>query len=184
MKNPLSKTAANEYLFLRHDLRFDAKAIGLCELARSFDIVTAVLGRLSHRPRYADLKGPITSGKEIAVGDINDEKFIANLEHLLRRLQHILFDLLVQKSIELLNIEALYWQQHLNDGIFAEGPGRRQQLSTTWPWNIRTSLLVLWGVCWMFYDSYRGLSKVAQNILLSEHFWDLWPTDGPIANRG
>ncbi|KAI9880497.1 MAG: hypothetical protein M1830_002537 [Pleopsidium flavum] len=174
LKDPLSKTAANENLFLHHDLRFDAKAIGLCELARSFDIVTAFLARLSHRPGHA---GPITSGKEIVPSDLDDEKFIANLEHLLRRLQYILFDLLIKKLIELLIIEALYWQKHLDDGIFAEGPGRRQQLSTTWPWNIRTSLLVLWGVCWMFYDSFRGLSRTAQNILLDDQFWDFWPTD-------
>lgn len=26
----------------------------------------------------------------------------------------------------------------------------RRLLSTTWPWNIKAALVVLWGVCWMF----------------------------------
>ena len=30
-------------------------------------------------------------------------------------------------------------------------PGKRRPPSPCWPWNIRTSLIVLWGVCWMFY---------------------------------
>ena len=33
--------------------------------------------------------------------------------------------------------------------------GRYRALSTTWPWNVKTSLMVLWGVCWMFYGSPR-----------------------------
>ena len=37
---------------------------------------------------------------------------------------------------------------------FTEWPGgHRCALSTTWPWNVKTSLMVLWGVCWMFYGS-------------------------------
>ena len=31
-----------------------------------------------------------------------------------------------------------------------EWPDSRRFLSTTWPWNVRVALLVLWGVCWMF----------------------------------
>ena len=30
-------------------------------------------------------------------------------------------------------------------------PGKRRSPTPSWPWNIKTSLIVLWGVCWMFY---------------------------------
>ena len=33
----------------------------------------------------------------------------------------------------------------------AEFANNLRPVSTTWPWNIRPSLAVLWGVCWMFY---------------------------------
>lgn len=35
-------------------------------------------------------------------------------------------------------------------GVF---PNRQRPKCTTMPWNIWPSLVVLWGVCWMFYDS-------------------------------
>lgn len=34
----------------------------------------------------------------------------------------------------------------------AEFPNRQRPLCTTMPWTIWPSLVVLWGVCWMFYD--------------------------------
>jgi hypothetical protein len=37
-------------------------------------------------------------------------------------------------------------------GWFFEWPGGRHPLNSTWPWaDVKPSLLVLWGVCWMFY---------------------------------
>lgn len=40
-----------------------------------------------------------------------------------------------------------------------EWPDGHRLLSTTWPWNVKISILVIWGVCWMFYgeawDSYE-----------------------------
>lgn len=36
-------------------------------------------------------------------------------------------------------------------GWFFEWPGGRHPLNTTWPWaDVKPSLVVLWGVCWMF----------------------------------
>jgi len=43
-----------------------------------------------------------------------------------------------------------YWYLRL-ETFFSEFPGGRRPLSTTWPWSIRPSLAVLWGVCWMFH---------------------------------
>lgn len=36
-------------------------------------------------------------------------------------------------------------------GWFFEWPGGKRPLNSTWPWaDVKPSLLVLWGVCWMF----------------------------------
>ena len=39
---------------------------------------------------------------------------------------------------------------------FAEFPNRHRPKCTTMPWNIWPSLVILWGVCWMFYPSPPG----------------------------
>jgi hypothetical protein len=39
-------------------------------------------------------------------------------------------------------------------GWFFEWEGGRHPLNSTWPWsNVKPSILVLWGVCWMFISS-------------------------------
>ena len=38
----------------------------------------------------------------------------------------------------------------------AEFANNLRPVSTTWPWSIRPSLAVLWGVCWMFYSPQQG----------------------------
>jgi hypothetical protein len=36
-------------------------------------------------------------------------------------------------------------------GWFFEWPGGKRRLNSTWPWaDVKPSLLILWGVCWMF----------------------------------
>lgn len=41
---------------------------------------------------------------------------------------------------------------YASDMWFSEFPNSVRPLSTTWPWSIRPSLMVLWGVCWKFFD--------------------------------
>jgi hypothetical protein len=42
-------------------------------------------------------------------------------------------------------------------GWFFEWPSGRHPLNSTWPWaDVKPSLLVLWGVCWMFYPTDYG----------------------------
>jgi hypothetical protein len=49
-------------------------------------------------------------------------------------------------------------------GWFFEWPSGRHPLSSTWPWaDVKPSLLVLWGVCWMFFPTFYGDHYVAEH---------------------
>ncbi|KAF3053767.1 hypothetical protein E8E11_003356 [Didymella keratinophila] len=83
-----------------------------------------------------------------------DETFVANLEHLLLWLHAKLESALMRKARdELLHPLGDYGKNQrkllacLDE--FAEKP---RPLSISFPWTIKPSLAVLWGVCWMFYD--------------------------------
>ena len=115
-----------------------------------------------------------------------DTKFIANLEHLLRCLRQIALDSIVRHCNDLVEAHILHWydywqhQKRIDEGRFAEWPNGQRPLSTTWPWNIKPSLLVLWGVCWMFYGQNqtptsnphqtRNQRGAAQEVELSGNF--------------
>jgi hypothetical protein len=116
----------------------------------------------------------------LAVGLSIDENFIANYEHMLLRLQTALVEALARKALgELLHGGHDKKQRKLLSWFteFAEKP---QPLSTSFPWTIKASLAVLWGVCWMFYGSRDSqptgggndrvrLDRVLQNLDLQ---WD------------
>ena len=44
-------------------------------------------------------------------------------------------------------------QIDLSSDRLSEFPNKLRPPCTTMPWNIRPALVVLWGVCWMFYSS-------------------------------
>ena len=78
-----------------------------------------------------------------------NEKFVANLLHLYRRLQTFLFLILIRKTRD--QFDALVsddvlddLEPNVHDICIKEWPGGRQPFGTTWPWNIRPSLVVLW----------------------------------------
>ena len=85
------------------------------------------------------------------------DKYLANLEHLVRCLQQVALEALVQNTLEQLASSANYWYKwlgcaHTFDDWYSEWSSGRPPLNSTMPWNIKASLVVLWGVCWMFYD--------------------------------
>ena len=70
-------------------------------------------------------------------------------------------DAILRTCLEAIQGNLLRWcqlwlQKHSIDDWFAEWPNGQRPLSTTWPWNIKPALLVLWGVCWMFYYDDEG----------------------------
>ena len=104
---------------------------------------------------------------------VESEKLIANLEHLFLCLQHMAVEALIHHALSLLVADIYHWHQYwqqqkqANDGWFSEWPAGRRPLHTAWPWNIKPSLVVLWGVCWMFYDHNmsRGPSQQDERFL-------------------
>jgi hypothetical protein len=56
---------------------------------------------------------------------------------------------------------------------FAEFPNRRRPKCTTMPWTIWPSLVVLWGVCWMF-NPRSSPPAGAQNQILNNEDLQLW----------
>ena len=89
-----------------------------------------------------------------------NEKVCANLEHLLLRVRHCLVRTFVLKAWDEV-CESPEWRYHQRrqlrlggDKWCAEFSNNQRPVSTTWPWSIRPSLAVLWGVCWMFYPQH------------------------------
>jgi hypothetical protein len=60
-------------------------------------------------------------------------------------------------------ISLLFWLSKFVASWFFEWPNRRRLFSTTMPWNVRISLLVLWGVCWMFFGDTPPTSSLFIN---------------------
>lgn len=86
--------------------------------------------------------------------------YAANLEDLLRCLKHQLVRLFFATVVEPVDHHIFASQRDFARARrvwFSEFPGGRRPLCTTWPWNIKPSLAVVWGVCWMFYENHLSL---------------------------
>ena len=150
----LSTVASRDSLFLRHEFRLTKTFKNLENVYCILDLTTALLGRLQ---ALSDCHGLRSDGNNVLHADFKCEKFLANLKHLLRCLRQIALDAVTRHCLHLVEAHINHWhehwqyQKHLDEGWFAEWPNGQRPLSTTWPWNVKPSLLVLWGVCWMFY---------------------------------
>lgn len=178
--SPLASVAADDKLFLSRSTNTLVDTVSPTtnpqHAAYLFDLSSLLIDRLdvfrSQQPTESYHSSCDLSDLQLLL----DAAFIANLIHLLLRLQRRLFQVLVNQSIQ--QIEEItrhwreYWQQQrkLGNNWFNEWPDGRRPLSTTWPWNIRPSLVILWGVCWMFYNN------VSPHVEESEGFWE---TQGP-----
>ena len=86
-----------------------------------------------------------------------DEKTMANLEYLLLRIRECLAQTTVAKAWRFIK-NSMSRHHHPMERLFKYGgdkwcsefSGNQRPMSTTWPWSIRPSLAVIWGVCWMF----------------------------------
>lgn len=154
---PLHTIAAHDHVFLQHDLHAVRITKSVSKLKEVLHLTSTLLDRLQDLSNSRAVQ--LSSGLDYDSlgGEINCDKFVANLQHILWSLQQTALDAMIRHYLNLVEAHILHWHlywQHskrLGEGWFAEWPNSHRPLSTTWPWNIKPSLLVLWGVCWMFY---------------------------------
>lgn len=157
----LRTVAAQDQVFLQHNFDFIAAKKDIRSLRCLFDLSTVLLHKIQDPflscAREATAKDVFSP--DPLCEDLKCETFVANLEHLLQCLQQIALNAILQHYLELVESHILHWHQywqHQKRALhewFNEWPNGQRPLSTTWPWNVKPSLLVLWGVCWMFYGN-------------------------------
>jgi hypothetical protein len=157
----MMKTAEEDELFLKQDARNLIKAINLDGLRNIFDLTTLLLSRLQHFPGSGwTTHGGGHKNHHISWVGFTCHKTTANLEHLLRCLQQATLEALISDKLKTIEAEVARWHHYwqLSRTIFqkwySEWPNGQRPLNTTWPWNVRPSLVVLWGVCWMFLEDH------------------------------
>ncbi|KAH7384105.1 hypothetical protein DE146DRAFT_759903 [Phaeosphaeria sp. MPI-PUGE-AT-0046c] len=169
----LSIAAGDDRKFLKH---INAPILEGCSWNQTIQLLVTVREalaifstcRLQHSVDWLVAQG-------LAFGLDIDDTFVANYEHLLLRLQADLIEALARKAVEeLLRGGHDKRQRKLLSLLFSEFGEKPRPLSTSFPWTIKPSLAVLWGVCWMFYDRDgsddavlgRGDTRVPRNRLL------------------
>ncbi|KAL9599576.1 MAG: hypothetical protein Q9219_003732 [cf. Caloplaca sp. 3 TL-2023] len=117
---------------------------------------------------------------------LEHEKFIAKLNRIIKYLRISALEAPNFQGLESLEDDdqqrCQRWSEgrQLDYGWFSEWPNGRRPLSTTWPWNIRPSLVVLWGVCWMFYDNNtRSAQELRQQLEDEEVASSVWARPAP-----
>ncbi|KAF2126659.1 hypothetical protein P153DRAFT_369330 [Dothidotthia symphoricarpi CBS 119687] len=175
--SPLSAIAGNDGLFLKQSSLSIFEGRPLNEAVQLLAAIDYAIRLLSEcRSQYGDA-WLVAQGHHLGLSI--DECFIANYEHLLLRLEAELIDVIARKAlVELLRGGRNEKQRKLLSWFteFAEKP---RPLSTSFPWTIKSSLAVLWGVCWMFYgyssdeDTRGGNDSVPLDRLLQQIDFDL-----------
>ena len=175
--------ASESALFLKYDVRRFVIHLPVKRFGCIIDLTTTIIDRLQPVNQSGACDKPNNSDHSHGEVGCTNETWTANLLHLLLCLRALAYELLIRMRMKLLMpiIKDWYsewdqeqishqneWQQqkiaNRNQMYFAEWPGRRPPLNTTWPWLVKPSLMVLWGVCWMFYgdDAYHA-SPVGQD---------------------
>ncbi|KAH8725915.1 hypothetical protein GQ44DRAFT_615096 [Phaeosphaeriaceae sp. PMI808] len=145
----LSTVAANDGLFLKHDNAPMFEGFSLNQMVQLLVTVQEAINILHEcRSLYSD---DWLMAQGLHLGLDMDENFIANYKHLLLRLQADLTEALTHKALEELLRGGYDKRQRKLLSWFSEFAEKRRPLSTCFPWSIKPSLAVLWGVCWMFY---------------------------------
>ena len=184
----LLSLASNDHLLLQqHHYRLSVTQ-NVAQLRHVADVCTALLASLSHIPFQDEPPGSIGdtikthTHSSFALSNLNCGRIIANLEFLLLWYRQLALDAIVSHFLALAEKAVTYFFQHalmkksaLHDW-FSEWPNGQRPLSTTWPWNIKPSLIVLWGVCWMFY-AHRQATQAQGNPYSSQGQYgqDIWP---------
>lgn len=178
-KHALAKIASDDHLFLKYNAQVALGHKNRAQLVSLLDVCTYALKSLEASPgshaRHASRQRKAMAWNTRSLCD----HALANLMHLLLCLQQATIHALIMLSFSIIEAEILrrrgYWEQvmRFENGRFSEWPSGQRPLSTSWPWNIRPSLVILWGVCWMFYnhDSSTVKSSHSEGEVPSASFW-------------
>lgn len=177
----LSAIASDDKLFLKQDTGLNLEACSLNDTIQSLVAVHEAITVLEAcRLQYGD-DWLIAQGQDSGLNF--DELFLANYEHLLWRLRTQLIEALAGKVLESLLLGGHDKTQQRLLSWFAEFADKPRALST-FPWTIKPSLAVLWGVCWMFYyprdqnHAPRSNLRVSQSALLQNVELPQWGAPG------
>jgi hypothetical protein len=139
----LSAIAGSEKLFLKHDI----SPILECSSNKLVRLLAAAQEAVQ---TLADCRLQYGDGWLVAQGHYNglvlDENFMANYEHLLLWLQAELVEALACRALEELLHGRYNKKQQKLQGWFTEFAEKPRPLGSSFPWTIKPSLAVLWGV--------------------------------------
>jgi hypothetical protein len=177
----LSAIASDNKLFVKQDAGLNLEACTLHDLVQSLVAVHEAIAVLEAcRSQYGD-DWLVAQGQDAGLNF--DELFLANYEHLLWRLRTQLIEALARKVLDSLLLGGHDKKQQRLLSWFSEFAEKPRALST-FPWTIKPSLAVLWGVCWMFYNSpaqnsdQRSGVRVSQSALLQNVELPAWGAPG------
>ena len=153
--NTLATIAKDHKLFLGRRTEFRIEKLSLKGLIKLLVSVTGLLQSLDRSSTSLQGVEGVLQGNELGLDlEFDPDVFAANLEHLLLCLRHQLISLLIGNPIDLGRRHVCECQRDQKRRCldwFFEYPDARHPESTTWPWSLKPSLAVLWGVCWMFH---------------------------------
>ena len=162
--------AGQDRLPPRYDLYLTGITGSVDELEDLVCSIRVLLGRLRDRSGTHAVSASSGLAEDSWSGESTYDKIAPEFQYTLLTLQHIALDAILRHFHDIAEAHIPHWRywqfqwQHpkrIGDGWFAEWPNSHRPLSTTWPWNVKPSLLVLWGVCWMFYG-HSGNNKKRQ----------------------
>lgn len=153
-KSSLTTIVKHDGLFLEHAGRLRVNHLSPKELTALLSLLLQLLTSVksAHQHCFVGIY-QLCDGKEVFQPGF-DESDLAKLEHILLCLRIEVLHAIVEHGCGLVQkhlIECQKLQRRRCEEWFFEFPDARHPLSTTWPWAIRPSLAVLWGVCWMFH---------------------------------
>ncbi|KAL5443859.1 hypothetical protein PMIN07_003022 [Paraphaeosphaeria minitans] len=145
--SPLSAVAGDRKLFLKQTTKISFETCSLNEVAQLLIAVHDAINVLQSCQTQFDDEWLVAQGHDAGINF--DVVFLANYEHLLMRLYSQLVTALSRKALDLLLLGGYDKRQYRLLSWFTEFSDKPRPLSTSL--DIKPSLAVLWGVCWMFY---------------------------------
>ncbi|KAL8841501.1 MAG: hypothetical protein Q9170_000884 [Blastenia crenularia] len=155
METKTSTVAAQDRLFLSFGPRRMTPLKDTNQPRQTYNLMTLILTTITSALTTIAMQGRCL----IASKKPDRKRSIPIVNDFLKCLRKVVLEGLIYHDEELLDKFVRKWHHHClqerqpDRDWFSEWPSGRRPLNTTWPWNIRPSLVVLWGVCWMFYDN-------------------------------